>query len=320
MTGRKPSKRPSAPGIPFEEAVAAVQRLMDPAATVTHDERLIDRLGHSRQFDVVLRANVGGHPILGVIECKDLRRAVGTPEVNAFADKARNLRANLVLMVSRNGFTQTALELAKHHGIGTFSLIPGRLGESGVSLGAPWYVTIIGWRDLRFTAYTAPGQSLPAGFDAARLIVGGQSILDWFWHKLGADHKGEDRLGLHRWVLSFREPAPLTYDDQNFDLLGVEFEAERFREYRTKRITWVGTALYNWETKSVMIPPNGHLESEGIDTKMEGWEVLEDNPPPMTGAFFMEGRVFLEQLPPAAPPPTVELADRARLEHLPPDA
>src|SRR5688572_16049589 len=102
-----------APGIPFEKAVAAVQAMLDPAAEVTHNTRLRDRLGHWRQFDVVIRVKAAGHEILGVIECKDLQRPIGTPELNAFADKARNVRANLTLLASKRGFTKQALELAR---------------------------------------------------------------------------------------------------------------------------------------------------------------------------------------------------------------
>ena len=48
------------PGISFEKAVALVQAQFDPAANVTHNEVIVDRLGHSRQFDVVIRGAFAG--------------------------------------------------------------------------------------------------------------------------------------------------------------------------------------------------------------------------------------------------------------------
>ena len=40
------------PGIAFEKAVATIQAQIDPTSTVCHNERLFDRLGHGRQFEV----------------------------------------------------------------------------------------------------------------------------------------------------------------------------------------------------------------------------------------------------------------------------
>ena len=75
-------------GEDFERAIAAAYELMGGEADVEHDVRLSDKHGNTRQFDVVLRSKMVGHELLGVIECKDLNRKVGTPEVEAFLTKA----------------------------------------------------------------------------------------------------------------------------------------------------------------------------------------------------------------------------------------
>lgn len=49
------------PGIAFEKAVAAIQAQLDPAASVTHNEVLTDRLGQQRQFDVIVRGSFAAY-------------------------------------------------------------------------------------------------------------------------------------------------------------------------------------------------------------------------------------------------------------------
>ncbi len=135
-------------GKSLEKAVAKIQQMMDPNSTVTHNEFLTDKLGHSRQFDVVIRGKLGGRDILGVIEYKDWNDKVGTPEVEAFVMKSRYVNANIVLMVSPKGFTAPALALAKHEGVGTLSLLPNDPEDSGFTLGVTWYAKAWRWSQL----------------------------------------------------------------------------------------------------------------------------------------------------------------------------
>lgn len=123
------------PGIAFEKAVAAIQKMMDPKANVEHNKKLRDRFGHLRQFDVVIKGKIGGHKIIGVIECKNLKRRVGTPDIDAFVTKTRDVNANITLIASKRGFSKQALEKAKDYGIGTISLLPTHQKESGFSVG-----------------------------------------------------------------------------------------------------------------------------------------------------------------------------------------
>jgi hypothetical protein len=92
--GRNKKKR-DVPGIGLEKIVARIQQMMDPNSTVTHNEVLEDRVGNSRQYDVVIRGRFGGRPVLGVMECKDHSRKKGPDAVEAFAKKSENLGANL---------------------------------------------------------------------------------------------------------------------------------------------------------------------------------------------------------------------------------
>jgi hypothetical protein len=58
-------------GKSLEEIVGRIQQMMDPQSVVTYRQRIRNRLNNLREFDVVIRGQFGGYPMLGVIECKD---------------------------------------------------------------------------------------------------------------------------------------------------------------------------------------------------------------------------------------------------------
>jgi hypothetical protein len=145
---RQPRKSDSQdlPGIALEKAVARVQQLLDPNSKVTHDEKLADRVGNMRQYDVIIRGQFAGRDCLGVIECKDHGRKAGPGDVDAFAKKTENLGANIRMMVSRRGFTARALNVATHEHIACLSLLsPEASIPSGV-VGEWWYGEYAMWR------------------------------------------------------------------------------------------------------------------------------------------------------------------------------
>ena len=119
------------PGDSFERLVAQIQARVDPAANVAHNEFLVDRLRQRRQFDVVIRGQFAGQAMLGVIECKNLNRKVGTPEVDAFHTKAQDINANFKVIASRRGFTRHALHKAAHYGIRAISLLDPEAQSKG---------------------------------------------------------------------------------------------------------------------------------------------------------------------------------------------
>ena len=142
-------------GVSFEKVVARIQQMMDTNSVVTHNENLVDRVGNTRQFDVVIRGQFGGRPVLGVIECKDHSRKKGPDTIEAFAKKSENLGANLRLIVSKKGFTEQALNLAKHEHIGCLSLLPQDPKQLGFSIGNMFYGVIKTWEDLKMELHFA---------------------------------------------------------------------------------------------------------------------------------------------------------------------
>lgn len=132
-------------GKSLEQAVGQIQQLFDPKSTITYREFITNRLGIRREFDVVIRGKFAGHFILGVVECKDWKNKVGTPEIDAFITKANDVNANLRMVVSPKGFTKPALLQAKNAGVGVFSLLPDDPIEAGFSIGLLWYGRAFSW-------------------------------------------------------------------------------------------------------------------------------------------------------------------------------
>src|SRR5437868_10198208 len=161
------------PGISFEKAVALVQAQIDPAATVTHNEVIVDRLGHARQFDVVIRGSFAGQLVLGVIECKDLKRKVGLQEIDAFITKSQDVNANVRLFMSRRGFTRPALKKCAHYGIQPLSLLGHNTPDLKIFLGTRWEADQIRWGRIALTPRFVDEPPTPISFDAEALTIAG---------------------------------------------------------------------------------------------------------------------------------------------------
>ncbi|MEW5757440.1 MAG: restriction endonuclease [Pseudomonadota bacterium] len=168
------------PGIAFEKVVAAIQTQIDPAATVAHNEIIPDRLGQSRQFDVVVRGVFAGQQMLGIIECKDLGRKVGTPEVDGFVTKAQDVNANFKILMSRRGFSKPALVKCAHYGIQALSLVENDPANKKFFIGARWEADITRWGQISVSLHFANEPSTPVHFNAEDLTIRGKKVLDWF--------------------------------------------------------------------------------------------------------------------------------------------
>lgn len=292
--GRKGTSRQK--GLQFEEAVAAMQRLLDPDASVTHNEVLVDRLGHRRQFDVVLRGKLGGHDVLGVIECKDYSRPVGTPDVNAFADKAHNVRANLSMLASRTGFTKPALELAAHHGIGTFSLLREDLAQDGFSVGVPWYAELYAWTSISAEVFFHKWQPTQL-FQVDQIYVGQQNLIEWVMVQLHTTYVHTHASGVCTLTIRFPEPRSILIGGYPFEATRIVIRAVRSYEQRWKHVLLVGKAIYNWGTGQLVLPKACTLESQPFQPDVSDWELFDGDIPAPDNLRLLEAVLTLDQNP-----------------------
>jgi hypothetical protein len=288
------------PGLSFEKAVAALQSVLDPSAEVRHNVRLIDKLGHRRQFDVVIRAKAAGHPILGVIECRDLKGPVDSPQINSLADKARNINANLVLCFSRRGFTKPALELARYHGIGTFSLLKADHETKGLTFGQTWYATISRWGAFRLTLHLAELTNL-GPWDPTDLTVDGIRVVDWVTTVLFGTYANVAPAGWYNLWLRFRDPHQCLVGARPVLVSAIQAQAELVTAHKARRILWAGQAMYNWSTGQFTIPPQGHLVSQAWSGDFSDWDDFEGPLPPPTPGPFLEARFSIFQAPTQLP-------------------
>lgn len=101
----------------FERVVAAIHAAEMKGATVTWNENI-----DGRQFDVVIRAQLGFYDFLTLIECKDVSRPLSVEKVEAFVTKSRRVRADKAILVSSCGFQRSAKKVAKENNIELYSL------------------------------------------------------------------------------------------------------------------------------------------------------------------------------------------------------
>lgn len=109
------------------------------ATTVEKNVRLIDKdSGTTREFDVLITISDRLRKTLTAIECKDNRRPLDVPVIEAYHTKCQSCGIHHAVIVSSRGFTKAALQKARSKNIGCFTLKaatePDWLRELGISV------------------------------------------------------------------------------------------------------------------------------------------------------------------------------------------
>lgn len=262
------------PGDPFEKLVAEIQARVDPNATVTHNEFLIDRLQQRRQFDVVIRGQFAGRSMLGVIECKDLKGKVGTPEVDAFHTKAQDVNANFKIIASRRGFSKPALVKAQHYGIGAVSLLDPTFLD-GLEFGDWWTAKVFRWKAIHIQAHPADPHVPEPQVAPNQLLVNGGRVIDWFTNHLLKEGPKDESTG---WVVNFQlvfePPIPVVCEPEAKALLckAISFHAERECLEYERFVPLAAEALVDWHAKKATIPPNTTVRTQDVPMDFHGWD------------------------------------------------
>lgn len=257
----------------FEEAVADIQSLFTPNAAVKRNVRIIDRLGHRREFDVVIEDNWGGRSLLAVIECKALKKKVGTPEVEAFKEKSEKVNANFRAIVSAKGFSKPALEAAKHYGIGTMSLLPNDERVAGFAVYWPAYAEIWRWRQVALTLDLPDAGLKIKKFSPYDVKHDGKSVFAWFLRKLKKEYSNSKKEGVLHINVNFQKPAIITIQGADYEANGIKFMASREKIKKYKRLRITGDAFYDWQNHVLKWPNKGSLMTEIIDTHgIDDWD------------------------------------------------
>lgn len=260
--------------IEFEKIVADIQAQVDANANVSHNRNLIDRHGHSRQFDVVIEGKFGGQDILGIIECKDYKKKVGTPEVDAFVTKSQDVNANLKILVSRRGFSKPAIQKAKNYGIQTFSLIPNDGVNLGFKVGNYWHADIYYWDQISLTLLLDPETDEKLTFNAQDVKINNKKVIDWFTNYLIKEYSFKDDIG---WVVEvgvdFKDNQ-LVYITKNKSHVckGLEFRAKKALAKKQKFVGINGTGFFDWQKSKATMPAQKNIRTDNVQIDFMEWD------------------------------------------------
>jgi hypothetical protein len=271
-------------GKSLEQVVGRIQQMMDAQCKISYREKIVNRLGISREFDVVIRGFFAGHPMLGVIECKDWADKVGTPEIDAFITKTRDINANLRIIVSPKGFTRPALDQAKDAGVGVFSLLPDDPVDSGFSIGVLWYARAYYWVNIQADLHFS-GRSPQAGsYKGKNVLYAGKPIVNCLLKELSTTYCNLADTAPIRLDAKFPAPISVTIKNQSYQLSQITLRAERICRKKKRFMQMTGDAFFNWQTNTLSAPSDGRISVHGFRTDLSDWEDYDGEIPP-TGAY-----------------------------------
>jgi hypothetical protein len=101
----------------LERIVAGIHAVSGDVAEVAWNQNI-----NGRQFDVIVRFNLGTLSYLVLIEVKNRKRKASAEDVDAFVTKARDQNANKAVFVTAAGFQSGAVVVAARHGIDLFTV------------------------------------------------------------------------------------------------------------------------------------------------------------------------------------------------------
>lgn len=266
-------------GVEFERFVLDIQSRIDPNSRATHNEMLVNRLGHKRQFDVVIRGSCAGVDFLGVVECKDLNRKVGCELVDAFITKANDINANFKILVSRKGFTKGAMEAARHYGVQTFSLLPGNDSSDGFFVGHKWIAEIYRWAGCNVRLIPVEGEVIEDAYALENIKIQGSRVFEWFSTYLNKNHGVERDLGWKGFELMFSKPQSVEISEGRYvNCSGMELAADRVICRKQRHVGISGPGFYDWQNGQIKVPPGSTMTTFPISTDFDAWEDAIDEP------------------------------------------
>lgn len=285
-----------------------MQARLDPAAVVVHNESLIDRWGHSRQFDVAIRGVFAGQQMLGIIECKDLSRKVGLPEVDAFITKSQDVNANFKILMSRRGFSKHALEKCKKHGIQAFSMLNKDPANNGFFVGARFTADLLQWTQLSVKLHYEPTTTETAPLDVNDLKIDGKRIIDWFTNYLLDIEETITSVG---WVvdkhIQFATPRDVSLREGDNQLCtAITFKAERLCEQYEKLVGINGDGFFDWNANHMTFPPQS-IRTDLVPMDLKQWSPRIAGAKKSNPTGFPELHIIMEAIPFPRVPDAVDL-------------
>lgn len=112
-------------GEDFNQLINIIEKSLyqnENASYKTHVRLKDKQTDDMREFDIIVYAKIGHRTLLTSIECKNLRRKIDIPLIEAYSAKCRDTGIDRAVIVSSVGFSKGALKKAFKHNIDCLSL------------------------------------------------------------------------------------------------------------------------------------------------------------------------------------------------------
>lgn len=143
----------------FERQIHELHKQFAPLnANIAYDEKILGFDSKTeRQIDISIRYQLAGYDLLLIIDCKDYASPLDVSDVGAFKSLASDVRANKAVMISTNGYTPAAIEMARSAGIETRTYVETDVTEWQSPYSIPVLVSSISIRTWNVHASSVPG-------------------------------------------------------------------------------------------------------------------------------------------------------------------
>jgi hypothetical protein len=215
--------------------------------------------------------------MLGVIECKDLSRRVGTPEIDAFHTKAQDINANFKVIASKRGFSDPAIHKAQHYGIRLVSLLDPEVFNQSFAFGDWWTARVYRWNRITIEAHPADNPRSTIDVAPEKLLVAEGRVLDWFSNYLLKEEKVSQGVG---WVvglqLEFLPPIRVSVEGNgSYICKALTFRAERICTEYEKFVPLSAEAFIDWHSKTTTIPANTKVSMRAVPADFREWPLRD---------------------------------------------
>lgn len=219
-------------GKKFERLTKEIFEMLNENCAYTKVETNIKLKGKdgNRQIDVLLRSKVASLSILTIIECKDVNKVLDVTYVDALHSKMQDVNANKAVLVTRKGFSKTALQKAKRLGITLCTAMEGRAELWDVGFQVPIIIIEIIPKFFipQFSAYLEAGTEISI---KSNVMIDGIPIQHVFRERLMTKEINFDEIGKKQiWQLECSKNDCYFYDAQNNKIsineLEINFQLE----------------------------------------------------------------------------------------------
>ena len=279
-------------GDEYQDIVAAVQRALDPGASVRVGVWVAGPDGR-RDLDVEVRGALNGIPHLTQIECKDWHDPVGIAVIDALDSKRRDVGADAAIVFSNSGFTEPALRKAARVGIGLASALRANDERVRVVVHKELVAKTLSVESFKATLFPRPDlqSQFPEGWSIAKLSFDGHPIQNWMAERsleLLRDHEPH---GLHRLTLCFQPDCNWSYDGHPISVGAMRLFMNCHRGWKSQTVRAdASLGLYDHIRRVVVIPDRQGYWLGWID--QDAWKPMDLEQPVIEPAAELAAGTF----------------------------